>query len=128
MKIEAKKTYITRNGQKVRIVCTNIKSLRPIMGVINNEEIVEFTKKGRYYSDDKKSELDLIREYSFWNDIEVDTPIYVRNSDNGIWLHRHFAKYENGRISAWTYGRTSFTSEKSSDITYWRYGKLKDIK
>ena len=127
MKIEIGKTYLTRDGDKVRIVYTDGEDERPIIGLINNTFFIELTKSGRHYNDGSESGLDLIKEHSFWEDVEVDTPIYVRNSDNDDWLHRHFAKYENDRIFTWDDGRTSFTSEKSRS-TFWRYYKLKDIK
>ena len=125
MNIIAGKTYRTRDGRKVHIIYTEANSIYPVIGLIDNKEIVEFTKSGRYYKDYTGDGQDLIEKYSFWEDVEVDTPIYVRKSDNGIWLPRYFAKYENDKIFAWDYGRTSFTSKKGESV-FWKYGKLKD--
>ena len=56
-----------------------------------------------------------------WSDVEVDTPILVRQGKNGRWLERHFAKYENGDVYAWVDGQTSWTG---ADKIKWRYAKL----
>ena len=71
MKIEVGKTYITRCKDKVKIIYTDREGERPIIGLINNVEIVELTKSGKHYNDGSESGLDLIKEH-----------IYVRNSDN----------------------------------------------
>ena len=55
-----------------------------------------------------------------WSTVEVDTPILVRN-DGVKWVKRHFAKYENGIVSAWKDNCTSWTTE---DMTKWDYAKL----
>ena len=36
----------------------------------------------------------------------------------------YFAKFEDGKIFAWTSGVTSFSSESSDSITWWMKGKL----
>ena len=56
-----------------------------------------------------------------WNKVEVDTSILVRESVNGEWQKRHFAKYKNGYVHAWIGGCTSW-SEKNASA--WRYAKL----
>ena len=54
---------VTRNGQKVRIICTDYKSDYPIIGLVTIEENKElaynFQKNGRYYFSENKSSLDL---------------------------------------------------------------------
>ena len=59
-----------------------------------------------------------------WNQIEVDTPILVRQGKNGEWLERHFAKYENGDVYAWVDGQTSWTG---ADEIKWKYAKLAEV-
>lgn len=56
-----------------------------------------------------------------WTEVEVDTPILVKDYNNAAWEKRHFAKYENGKVLAWNGGRTSF-----SETTYcaWNIAKL----
>ena len=56
-----------------------------------------------------------------WGEVEIDTPILVRQGKNGKWLERHFAKYENGNVYAWVDGQTSWTG---ADEIKWKYAKL----
>ena len=56
-----------------------------------------------------------------WSQIEVDTLILVKQSKDGDWLRRHFAKYEDGIVYTWKDGHTSWTEEC---MTGWDYGKL----
>lgn len=56
-----------------------------------------------------------------WNKIKVDTPILVKNSEDEMWRKRHFAKYKNGNVYAWSNGLTSWTAY---DRMVWRYAKL----
>lgn len=56
-----------------------------------------------------------------WNQVEVDTPILVRNSEDKMWRKRHFAKYKNGNVYAWSDGQTSWTAY---DMMVWKYAKL----
>lgn len=67
----------------------------------------------------------LMKEYEEpkvdWNEVEVDTPILVKNSEYEEWLKRHFAKYENGKVYAWQVGCTSWTENIMTD---WDYAKL----
>ena len=59
-----------------------------------------------------------------WSKVEVDTPILVRQGNNGKWLERHFAKYENGDVYAWVDGQTSWTG---ADKIKWKYAKLAEV-
>lgn len=43
-----------------------------------------------------------------WSKVPVDTPILVKDSEFEKWRHRHFAKYENGKVFAWAEGLTSW--------------------
>ena len=67
----------------------------------------------------------LMKEYEEpevdWSKVEVDTPILVRQGNNGKWLERHFAKYENGDVYAWVDGQTSWTG---ADKIKWKYARL----
>ena len=56
-----------------------------------------------------------------WNKVEVDTPILVKQGENGTWIERHFAKYKNGIIYTWKDGHTSWTEDS---MTGWKYAKL----
>lgn len=59
-----------------------------------------------------------------WSKVEVDTPILVRNDENEDeeWVKRHFAKYENGKVYAWSDGCTSWSTE--GHMVIWEYAKL----
>ena len=56
-----------------------------------------------------------------WNQVEIDTPILVRDCEDDRWIKRYFAKYENEIIYAWNSGATSWST---SHITGWKYAKL----
>lgn len=58
-----------------------------------------------------------------WSNVAVDTPIYVRRSEDEQWKKRHFAKYEYGKVHTWCDGTTSWSSD--ADITcVWEFAKL----
>ena len=59
-----------------------------------------------------------------WSKVEVDTPILVRNGGDEEWMRRHFAKYENGLVYAWSDGCTRWTAYRSKYATKWNYAKL----
>ena len=59
-----------------------------------------------------------------WSKVKVDTPILVRGSEDGDWLRRHFAKYENGIVYTWKDGLTSWTVLHDEDVTTWKFAKL----
>ena len=56
-----------------------------------------------------------------WNKVEVDTPILVRDLEDEEWVRRYFAKYENGRVYAWSGGCTSWSEDC---VTGWECAKL----
>lgn len=53
-----------------------------------------------------------------WNEIEVDTPILVKDRENEEWKKRHFAKYEHGRVYVWNNGSTSWSACRMYDYKY----------
>lgn len=59
-----------------------------------------------------------------WSKVPVDTKILVRDSEDGEWGKRHFAKFEDGKIFTWANGTTSFSAEGFDDVTWWVQGKL----
>lgn len=58
-----------------------------------------------------------------WSKVAVDTPILVRDSEKEVWVKKHFAKYENGKVYTWRSGRTSWSSCTCAMIS-WEMGKL----
>ena len=59
-----------------------------------------------------------------WNEVKIDTPILVRDSENTEWLKKYFAKYENGHVYVWNLGRTSWTASNDKSVSAWQYAKL----
>ena len=59
-----------------------------------------------------------------WSKVAVDTPILVRDSEEEAWRKRHFAKYENGIVYAWSGGSTHWSVRRSSNISDWAMAKL----
>lgn len=57
-----------------------------------------------------------------WSKVEVDTKILVRDSQDGKWIKRHFAKYENGKVYAFNGGYSSWTN--MDNVIDWKYAKL----
>ena len=56
-----------------------------------------------------------------WSKVAVDTPILVRDCEEGIWKKRYFAKYEDNMVYAWDGGATSWSADRS---IYWKMAKL----
>lgn len=59
-----------------------------------------------------------------WTKVPVDTPILVRDSREEEWRKRYFAKYEDNTVYAWSWGATSWSTYRSSDIANWKMAKL----
>ena len=59
-----------------------------------------------------------------WSKVEVDTPILVKDYEDEPWVRRHFAKYEDGLVYAWSVGRTSWTANIVAHTTKYHYAKL----
>lgn len=59
-----------------------------------------------------------------WSNVAVDTPIFVRDSEEEAWGRRYFAKYENEMVYTWSGGTTSWSACRSDNITDWKFAKL----
>lgn len=74
--------------------------------------------------------LELVMNYEIpvdYTKVPVDTPIYVRDSEEENWYPRHFAKFENEKVFTWMDGSTSFSAKNNPDkMIGWRLAKLKD--
>ena len=57
-----------------------------------------------------------------WSEVNVDTPILVKEREDGDWVERYFAEYNNGTVFAWTGGATSWNSHNM--MMAWKYAKL----
>lgn len=80
----------------------------------NITKIYENTEEGLKLIFDRKDFID-------WSKVQVDTKIYVRNNNMKGWCHRHFAKYEDGKVYAWMDGTTSFSGNGCIE---WEQAKL----
>lgn len=74
--------------------------------------------------------LELVMNYGIpvdWTKVPVDTPIYVRDSEEDEWLPQYFSRFIDGKVFAWVGGKTSFSSKnKLSNTISWKFAKLKD--
>lgn len=62
-----------------------------------------------------------------WSKVEVDTPIFVRMSNEEVWKCRYFAMYEDGEVYAWQLGRTSWSNVIKNSPVAWKYAKLAEV-
>ena len=97
---------VTRDGRKVRILCTDMRSKFPIVAIIGKEDRDErvdiFTKDGRYYQSNKNSNsfLDLffseIKEHFDPNILKPFDRVLVRNFKIYKWKCEHFSYFKEG--------------------------------
>ena len=59
-----------------------------------------------------------------WSNVPVDTKILVSDKEDKGWKRKYFAKYKDGKVYAWAWGKTSFTANNNEDVTDWEYAKL----
>lgn len=112
MNVMLGRNYVTHTRCAVRILCTDALGTKtPVIGLIKSgdSEIV-----GKWAADgtNNNSSLNLI-EVTAWDGIEVDTPVYVRDSTHEPWKHAHFASVMDGMPCVWVGGGTSFTTAHS---------------
>lgn len=120
MKIELGKTYLDFYHNKFRIVSLDGLKGQEAVGVCDAEAIL------RSFALDGVSDYEaqnLVSEFNPWTEVKVDTPIWVRDHPLERWAPRHFAKYENGGVYAWTAGLTAH-SGRGNDTTTWAYATL----
>lgn len=100
--------------------CSNCKKVLMEQANITEEEFYKESCRKNILkwllSEYKEPEVD-------WSKVKVDTPIYVRCSDDEKWVPRYFAKFEDGRVYAWSDGTTSFTTPIAGAVD-WEYAKL----
>lgn len=58
-----------------------------------------------------------------WENVSVDTKIIVSHSPNSPDYYRYFAEYKDGKVYAWDYGATSWSSDVKSK-SWWEHAKL----
>lgn len=62
-----------------------------------------------------------------WSEVEVDTPVFVRDSENDVWKRRYFAKYECEKVYTWVDGRTSWSNKNADIPVCWQYVQLAEV-
>lgn len=75
---------------------------------------------------DRNGLVDIAEELGIvdWSKVEVDTPIFVRNSIAEVWKCRYFAEYEDGKVYTWRDGKTSWSNVISDRPVVWEYAEL----
>lgn len=58
-----------------------------------------------------------------WENVPVDTKIIVSHSTGSPDYYRYFAEYKDGKVYAWDYGATSWSSDAKSK-SWWEHAKL----
>lgn len=58
-----------------------------------------------------------------WENVPVDTKIIVSHSTGSPDYCRYFAEYKDGKVYAWDYGATSWSSDTKSK-NWWEHAKL----
>ena len=119
-----KYTHKTKDGRKARLVCTDMVGTQNLLVLVKykDEEVPHsYSNNLKFYESGNPSDMDL-EEMSVWEDVAVDTPIWVFNHYDGKWTPEHFAKYHNGEVYIYGNGRTSHSgyssvARKSKDCT-----------
>ena len=118
-----KYTHRTTDGRRARIVCTDrVNVTHLILALVastvdGSESYVYLTKDlATTVSDSGYWSQPFLVEYSPWEEVAVDTPVWVLAGGKGErgFLPRHFAKYESGFVYTFQEGRTSHTG--ASDL------------
>lgn len=116
-------THRTPQGHKARILCTDYQNgeFNTISGsrlctiaavldllVTGTETLVFLTQDLRQRKTDQDPHL---TEYNPWQDVAIDTPVWVRDKDSEEWYRLHFSGvHHHGKLCAWSGGRTSHTA------------------
>lgn len=82
MKIERDKVYLTRCGEKVRVVCVDAGEQMPIVGLDEDQNAMRFQASGAFFNGTRENVCDLVSEY-----VEPPKPrevwVYVDGSEYG---------------------------------------------
>lgn len=113
---EIEYTHRTTEGLRARITCRNRKnSTHPVMALIESSDgqsesyICLTSSLHRWPRDWGDSQEPYLREVSPWEDVPVDTLVWVYDSWGKL-LPAYFAGYTQGHVHVWSGGRTSITS------------------
>ena len=115
--ISMDKTYKTRDGSDVRMVCVNAGSNAPVVAVVN-DETVSYSADGRFFkSIQHESVWDLV-EVSPYADFKIDEPVMVQIHPMGNWSKGYFAGLKSPSVTPtiWANGSTRWSAH-CHDIT-----------
>ena len=125
MKIEMGKQYRTRDGRKVRVLCTDRKhSFYPVIALMPSkdgdfDQYGTYTSEGLFSDSDQESGYDLI-EVSPYDDFKIDEPVMVRDYPADKWKRSHFAGVsDSGCPRTFAMGRSSWSSGCDPSYTLW---------
>jgi len=108
------KKYRLADGRSVRVICTDRKHgdypLVTLVGDGGEEEIVAYTADGFYCASKVGHYMNLV-EVTEWDDLVIDEPVMVRCNNAMRWERGYFAGVKDGDPTAWSGGRTSWTTD-----------------
>lgn len=146
-----KSKYLTQDGLEFFLKGLHSKGYRylfydPTINIYTVSEQKPYFKDNKYMScyGSKKSAIvsqletaiiaELLEQYLYiqidkhidvvdWENVPVDTKIIVSHSPNSTDYYRYFAEYKDGKVYAWDYGATSWSSDVKSK-NWWEHAKL----
>lgn len=121
---EIKYTHRTRDGRKARIVATDFQhDCYPVLAFVqradgseNTQSYTATLRAASYVGGE--SNWDLF-EYNPWNDVPIDTPVWVKQKSDSTWEPRHFAGVSRmGKPNVYPEGKSSHTCVDDTP-NYW---------
>ena len=119
--------YVTRDGRKVVVVAVNLRGECPVLGYIaedNWDSACTWGADGRAYNPPSEHPRDIVDRWSPWANLDIDTPVWVREGMWEEWSPRHFAGVKEGKPMCWANGLTSHTAEDRKEEEPLVWGEL----
>lgn len=111
--------YVTRDGRKVVVVAVNLRGECPVLGYTaedNWDNACTWGADGRAYNPPSEHPRDIVDRWSPWANLDIDTPVWVKDDSDGEWVPRHFAGVSQGKATCWAGG---FTSHTTKNVVPW---------
>ena len=111
MKIDMNKTYKTRSGSPVRILCIDADGDFPVIALIDGKQIEAYYSAGAYALNFENHFKDLI-EVTPYDDFEIDDKVMV-SMDGVKWFKRYFAGVStySEEVKCFNHGATSWSED-----------------
>ena len=118
-----KYTHKTSDGSLARVLCDDLVGgcNCAVAILVGGAEIVRIFHKDSDGSIRNTNET--LKEISPWDDVAVDTPVWVRETEFSLWKPRHFAKFDSNKVYCWA---NSTTSHTSNELAYWPFATLEN--